>query len=37
VFNESGIVRPHPTEDPPELQFYRIRCANARGQRGFSA
>ena len=25
VWNESGLIRPHPTEDPPELQFYRIR------------
>jgi hypothetical protein len=25
TYNESAIVRPHPTEDPPEMQFYRIR------------
>jgi len=25
AFNYSNIIRPHPTLDPPEMQFYRMR------------
>ena len=24
-YNESGLIRPSPTEDPPEMEFYRVR------------
>lgn len=35
VWNETALIRPHPTEDPPEMEFYRIRpfCKNGRAPR----